>query len=341
MSWSSEFRVESTLSGIHSRSEESVRVSRDFDRGRTSEKELEQTFASDSRNLVNLEISSGITLVSDGQLKWQDFLRPFSESLKGLKSGADLSRWFDTNSFYRKPTVVGEVRSPTGSFPIEKYEVGSAFPKGKKNSVKKISIPGPYTLASLVEDKKYGSRTELTNVFSKILRKVIDDLYAKGFTTIQVNEPSLVYRYGVSALTNREHRKAFIEAFERHLSRSSAEIILHTYFGDCTKILPDLVELQGPKAIGIDFTQTSLADIERIKFSDSKALACGCVDGRNSLLESPEWIARYCEEAVRTLKPSGLVVLPSSELKYLPRTYADQKVRSIGEACAALTKRLT
>ncbi|MHB8566669.1 MAG: hypothetical protein ACYC7D_08365 [Nitrososphaerales archaeon] len=336
----SAFRVDSTLTGIHSRSEDTVKVSRDYDRGRTGEMNLARTFEKDSRDLVALQISSGITLVSDGQIKWQDFIRPFSESLKGLESGADLSRWFDTNSFYRKPTVIGELKTPgKKGFPIEKYEIASAFPS-KKRREKKISIPGPYTLASLVDDKYYGSRTELTSAFAKILSKIINDLATKGFKTIQINEPALVYRYGVSALTNKEYLKGFLNAFERHLSKAPSEIILHTYFGDCTKILKNLIELEGPTAIGIDFTQTSLSDIEKIKFGDKKALACGCVDGRNSLLEPSEWITKYCEEAVRTLKPGGLIVLPSSELKYLPRKYADQKIRAIGEATSALNKRL-
>lgn len=334
----SQFKIESTITGIHSRSEETVRISRDYDRGRTSERELKRTFETDSRNLVNLEVASGITLVSDGQLKWQDFIRPFSESLRGLRGGADLSRWFDTNSFYRKPTVVGEIRAPAGKFPIEKYAVDSAFSsKGKKS--RKISVPGPYTLASLVEDNRYGSRVELTEVFAKILKKVISDLDEKGFTTVQINEPALVYRYGVSALTSKEHKRGFLDAYNKHLSKLASKVILHTYFGDCSKILPDLLELEGPYAIGVDFTQTSLASIENSKFGDEKALACGCVDGRNSLLEPPEWIVRYCEEAVRTLKPAGLIVLPSSELKYLPRNYADLKVSAIGEACIALNKR--
>src|SRR5580692_11206649 len=96
-------KVETTLTGIHSRSEDSVRVSRDFERGRATKELLDRTFQEDATNLVKLQEDSNIDRVSDGQLLWQDFLRPFSENFGGLKGGADLSRWFDTNSFFRKP----------------------------------------------------------------------------------------------------------------------------------------------------------------------------------------------------------------------------------------------
>ncbi len=292
-----------------------------------------------------------MTRISDGQLKWQDYLRPFSENLEGLVSGADLSRWFDTNSFYRKPTVRGEVKlSPKKGkgFPINEYEILSRFGsstnkkanKGTGKSFKRtLAIPGPYTFASLVDDKYYRSKDQLVFAFASVLRRIVKDLSEKGFDSIQLNEPSLVYRYGTSALTNRTELDYFIGAFEKYLTRLDVDIVIHTYFGDSTKILPDLIQLKGVGAIGVDFTQTSLSDIENIEF-DGKVLGCGCVDGRNSLVESPDWIVRYCTDAVKTLKPSGLLILPSCELKYLPRAYADKKVRSIGRAASLLRRQL-
>ena len=334
-------KIDSTITGIHSRSEETVQTSRDFDRGRASEESLEKCFEIDSKNLVDHQIRSGLSLVSDGQLKWQDFLRPFSESIKGLESGADLSRWFDTNSFYRKPSVVSELESH-GDFPIEKYDDLSAFRALNSDPLsqrvrRKISVPGPFTLASLVEDRHYNSKNELTRAFARIIRRVIISLSQKGFDVVQINEPSLVYRYGVSALSNQADLDSFVSSFSESLSSLPVEVILHTYFGDCSKILPELVKLSGVSAVGIDFTQTSLSDIQGVEF-DGKVLGCACINGRNSLIESPEWISKYCNHASEILKPSGLIVLPSSELKYLPRGYADKKIKSIGDACSILKK---
>ena len=154
-----------------------------------------------------------------------------------------------------------------------------------------------------------------------------------------MNEPSLVYRYGTSALTSKKELKSFVAAVEDNLDSPPIPLSLHTYFGDCSPILERLLDLEGISEIGVDFTQTSLDSIEKVNFGE-KALGCGCVDGRNSLVETPEWIAEYCLEAVRTLDPSGLVILPSSELKYLPRTVADEKIQAIGKAVSVVKKRL-
>ncbi len=334
------FSVDSTLTGIHSRSEETVKVSRDYDRSRATKETLDSTFEADAKNLVKLQLESGISRISDGQLLWQDFIRPFSESLIGLKGGADLSRWFDTNSFYRKPSVVRKVKLPEDRSFIQDYEVASALSLAKEaKAKKKLSIPGPYTLASLVQDDYYDSRDELIEDFAKVIKKLLKNLVNLGYESVQINEPSLVYRYGISALTSKKELKSFISAFDDNFRSPPLQLSLHTYFGDSSQILNKLLDLEGVSEIGIDFTQTSLDSLEGSEF-DEKALACACVDGRNSLVESPEWISDFCLDAVKTLKPSGLVILPSSELKYLPRNVADEKISAIGKAATIVRKKL-
>ncbi len=331
------FQIEAALAGIHPRSEETVRASRDFDRGRATENQLKEVFQIDSQALVSLETTVGLTKVSDGQLKWQDFIRPFSESLIGLKSGADLSRWFDTNTFYKKPTVISELGVPDSeSFLLDRYSCwdGTESDGGQFRN-KKISLPGPYTFATLVEDDYYESKTGLIAAFAKVLSLVIAGLSKNGISCVQLNEPSLVYRYGKSTSTREDERAAFIRAFSNYFSSPPVEIWLHTYFGDSSRILGDLLSLSGISAIGVDFTQTSIDHIDSYRFKD-KVLGCGCVDSRNSLVESPEWVANFSYDAVEALKPKGLIVLPSTDLKYLPRSFADEKLRTIGKAVELL-----
>jgi 5-methyltetrahydropteroyltriglutamate--homocysteine methyltransferase len=326
ISLTDEFSTQVSISGIHPRSENTVKVSRDFDRLRATEEELDRAFNEDANNLVSLELECGFDSLSDGQLRWQDFIRPFSESVGGLKGGADLSRWFDTNTFYRKPSVEEKISS--APVHLERY---SANVPTRDNKSRKISLPGPYTLASLVENHSDVSKTELVYEFARVLRSTINDLVKIGYSTIQVNEPSLVYRYGESAVSNSNDLDAFVYAFSEAISGIKADLWLHTYFGDCAKILKDLLALDNISTIGVDFTQTSLNDISSLNF-EGKSLACGCVDGRNSLLESPEWIASFCKQAIGKLKPSGIVIIPSCDLKFLPRISADNKVKSMAQA---------
>ena len=218
--------AECSLSGIHSRSESLVKTSRDYDRGRAELDALNAEFSSDAAKLIELQVDSGFSNFSDGQLRWQDFIRPFSESVNGLESGADLSRWFDTNTFYKKPTVKKKLDTD-GTFLQKK---GYSFGAGK--SANKVSLPGPYTLSRLVDDQFYNSSEELVHAFASVLKKVISSLIKEGYSSIQLNEPSLVFRYGKSALTEPHELQAFIDAFSDNLSSTNVDLTLHTYFLD-------------------------------------------------------------------------------------------------------------
>ena len=72
--------------------------------------------------------------------------------------------------------------------------------------------------------------------FAKILKRIIRGLPELGFSAVQINEPSLVYRYGESALTSKKELNSFISAYEENFSKPPIEVYLHTYFGDCSKI---------------------------------------------------------------------------------------------------------
>lgn len=274
--------------------------------------------------------------ISDGQLRWQDPLRPLSESVDGLKINADLTRWFDTNTFYRKPVVTGELELwDSGTFLIKQYSEWDNISSGENNRT--ISLPGPYTLASLVDDRYYGSKAELIRSFAKVLAKIIRSLKRYRIACVQLNEPSLVYRPGEDIVLRTDDIKATVDAYTRHLSDMPVEIWLHTYFGDASNILPTLLKLP-VEAVGIDFIQTPLDSIESSSFKN-KLLLCGCVDARNSLLEKPSWIADFSSRVRATLNPKGVVILPNTDLKYLPRDYADKKLKAIGDAAKILKKK--
>ena len=195
---------------------------------------MRSAFESDATELVELQLSSGLTRISDGQLLWQDLLRPFSESLVGLKIGADLSRWYDTNTFYKKPSIVKRLAVPQERSFIMNYVIKRALDLVRANGreKRKLVLPGPYTLASLASDGQHTSRVELVGEFSRILRTVVRELAALGFGSIQFNEPSLVYRYGESAAASMRDLRAFISAIELQLSTLPVEVTLLNYFGD-------------------------------------------------------------------------------------------------------------
>ncbi len=329
--------VNGALFGIHPRSEQLVKTTRDYDRGRVDGTALKDAFQNDTRELVELQRAAGFDLVSDGQLNWQDFLRPLSENISGLEIGADLTRWFDTNTFFRRPRVTKKLQANTDAIMHAVNGFGNSdLHEGEERT---LAIPGPFTLASLVEDQFYSSKEELIHEFAKVLSELIPVLQTK-YSHIQLNEPSLAYRYGESAVNNSSAMDSFVSAFQNGLSKKLRSVALHTCFGDCSAILAELLRLEEVETVGIDFTQTPVSKISSLRFN-GKALGVGCFDGRSSFVEDPTWITQFCVDLRKMLEPSGLMLLASCDLKYLPRVTADRKVQAMGQAKVQTQKKLS
>ena len=93
--------------GIYPRSGALVQATRDLDRGRTSQEQVDEQAERDFRELVAVQRAAGLDLLSDGLLGWQDLFRPLAEVADGLDT-RPLTRFLDTNTFYRGVLVEGE-----------------------------------------------------------------------------------------------------------------------------------------------------------------------------------------------------------------------------------------
>jgi 5-methyltetrahydropteroyltriglutamate--homocysteine methyltransferase len=310
--------VEVSLSGAFPRSEELVEITRAADRGRASQAELEKVQRRDAEAIVALQSQSGLNPVVDGQLNWQDLFRPFSELFTGIKPGS-LTRWFDNNTFYRKP-IISEKVAYRGSNLLRYFrqDLLSAV------SSKKAILPGPFTFAAMSQNAAYSSFNDVVDSFAHALRDAIADLRKAGYAWFQFNEPSLVSR-GIS----KGELKVARNAFETCARSAGGKTVLQTYFGDGSQIIAELLEFPVDR-IGVDFYATSIESISGLDFD--KELGCGCVDGRNSLLESPDELKKLVARVREDLEPKGLSLNPNCDLDFLPHPVAVKKVRLLSEA---------
>src|ERR1044072_6310557 len=95
--------------GIYPRSEALVQATRDLERGRTSPQAVAEQMASDFRELVSVQRAAGLSFLSDGLPSWQDIFRPLAGAAEGLDA-RPLTRFLDTNTFYRAVLVDGRPR---------------------------------------------------------------------------------------------------------------------------------------------------------------------------------------------------------------------------------------
>jgi 5-methyltetrahydropteroyltriglutamate--homocysteine methyltransferase len=148
--------------GLYPRSEALVQATRDLDRGRTTPEAVDEQVERDFADLVSTQQQAGLDLLADGMLRWQDHFRPLLEASDGLETGA-LTRFLDTNTFYRAPKATGE---PRLAQPLdERYVAPLPGPR-------LVTLPSPFALSH---------RTGLSpkEVAEGVLRPVLEGIDAE------------------------------------------------------------------------------------------------------------------------------------------------------------------
>ena len=311
------------LSGIYPRSEQLIELTRSYDRAKTDLDSVKKQIEQDTLELIRLQDDSGFETFSDGAFAWQDQLRPVVESLDGVTTGTRYDRWFDTNTFYKKPTVAGKIS--VRGFEPRNFIRTDLLPRTKNW---KVTLPGPYTFSELSENLHYPSQSDLLDAIASAEHEIINKLKDAGVSRFQLSEPCLVYRpYREQALGKAELDSA-LRAIQKTVDGVQAKFSVHTYFGDATTILTDLLRLP-IDTVGFDLFET---DYSKLKIETTKKIALGIIDGRESNAENPKWIAETAHRVSKHVTGGDFVLAPNSDLKFVPRKVADVKARALAEA---------
>lgn len=286
-------------------------------------KSLNAAFREDSDQLVSLQKQLGFDHVSDGQfsLAWQDFLRPITDGVEGIRKGA-LVRWYNTNTFYYTPIIKDEIRSDGKAVlrRIEKRHLdsGSSF---------KVILPDPLTLTELADDRFYGNKEKLLFAFAdNVLREEVRRLSKSGVKYIQFSSPALVARFREPPLSRDELKQAG-EAVGASLRGSSARSGFHTFFGDASPYIPWIFDSIPTDDIGFDFSQTDPESLTPSK----KGIIAGVADARSSYLESVGEMERKVAVIAERTGSRSITLSPSSDLRYIPREVADAKLKRLSK----------
>jgi 5-methyltetrahydropteroyltriglutamate--homocysteine methyltransferase len=314
--------ISAYLHGIYPRSEPVVAATRDLDRGRTTPEAVSELYDQDLRALVDVQREAGLDYFSDGLLRWQDLFRPLVEASRGLAGGA-LVRWFDNNTFFRAPEEQGEISAgELGSV----YDTTSVVPEPRV-----ATLPSPL-LFSRVSVPSGDPNDLMRDLARGLLRPVAEQLVARGYGVIQLQEPWLTF-HGIED----GDWKHFVESLGLITEGLGATTVLHTYFGDAGPWIDRLRDLP-VDAVGVDFFETDVRSLG--SGWGSKGLLVGALSGRRSNLESVDDIVKLVEMAAETAGPDAVYVSTISDLELLPRDLAADKVRRLGEAAAKLREEL-
>ncbi len=294
------------LTGTFARSKNLIRATRDFDRGRCTRPELEKVRREDVKEIVSLQ--KGFEFITDGNLLWQDLFRPFT-IVPGIRIGP-LTRFFETNTFYRRPVIVGEIDFNPRK--IDRFFDFDLLPTNRK-----VVLPGPLTFCKMSEDL-YHKKNYLMKV-ADMLGSVVRHLTQNNVKAIQFSEPFLAHGKGNLSKRDISQVKDAYGVIAANSER--AEISIHTYFGDFSAIS---YALQFPiDAVTIDLTATN---IEKLKFETGKRIGLGCIDATNSLLENTRDTFKLVKKIVKRMQLKDFYLCPNSDLDFLPFLIARKKI---------------
>ncbi|MDQ3669951.1 MAG: hypothetical protein M3377_06690 [Actinomycetota bacterium] len=289
--------------GIYPRSQALVQATRDLERGRTTEHAVDEQFERDLQQFVEAQKQAGLDLLADGLLRWHDIFRPLAERAEGLDA-RPLTRFLDTNTFYRAVLVEGEphLEDP---LPAPNLQSGRWV----------ATLPSP--LAFSFASDRAASADALAR---DVLAPQIEAYAAAGCALVVLSEPFLAREGGLEEL-----RSALSELPD------SVPLALHLVFADAGGVIEELTDLP-VDAIGVDFYSTS---VDAIPTGFPKTILAGVVDVRSSAVEDAGEVARFAA-ALADREPAGLSLVPNGDLQFVPEPIARRKLGVLGGARAPL-----
>ena len=221
-----------------------------------------------------------------------------------------MRKWFNTNYHYIVPEVEDdtEIRL-SGNKPFEHYNEAKALHVETKSIV-----IGAYTLLKLCRFTGNKSSNDFVDAFISAYQSYVKKAEETGINWIQFDEPALVRD------TDSEDIALFNKIYSAILSsKSSAKVLVQTYFGDVRDIYSDLIKLPFD-GIGLDFVEgkETFALVEKYGFPQDKLLFAGLVNGKNI------WRNNYEKtlQSLAKLQEKGIncVLSTSCSLLHVPYT---------------------
>jgi 5-methyltetrahydropteroyltriglutamate--homocysteine methyltransferase len=267
---------------------------------------------------------AGIDLVSDGEMRRESYFNWLAPALGGI----DLARPGTAISRTGKPTPVPRVVGPI-SRPRSVLTRSTTFLKAETDRPIKVTVPGPFTLSSLVDNEHYPDTLSLAMAFAAVVNEELRDLEAAGADVLQLDEPYL------QAWPDRA-REYGVPAIDRALEGVRVPTVIHLCFGYAHTVrdkpsgysfLPELDRCRATH-VSIEAAQPRL-DCAVLRALASKTIVLGVLDLGDAMVETADVVADRVRTALAHVPAERLVLAPDCGMKYLPRERAFGKLKAL------------
>ncbi len=305
-----------SLTGAFPRSEALVEATRDLDRGRTTPEAVQELFLRTEEEVGRLEERLGLQPRTGGYLRWPDLFRPFAETWEGFTVGP-LTRWFETNQFFRQPILHAPPARAPGALASWLPPTG-----GPGSPARKAILPGPYTFSGLLDNRSGETAEALTHRLGRLLGEEVQELRSAGSSTFQFQEPLLVYHPPEGA-----RAEAVVAAYRAiGAAADGATTAVWTFFGDAFPAWPLLTRLP-VSLVGVDLSETDALKLP--PGPERRGLGLGVIDPRTSLVEDPAEVVRLARSIRERHRPTTVWIGSGAPLDLLPWEPAIRKLHGL------------
>jgi 5-methyltetrahydropteroyltriglutamate--homocysteine methyltransferase len=317
--------VRTGLTGSFPRSEALVSATRDLDRGRTTAESVEELFARTEAEVVALERRLGFAELTAGYLRWPDLFRPFAETWEGFTVGP-LTRWLETNTFYRQPILLAPPGRTPGAIAARLPPPLRASPEAAR-----VLLPGPYSFSVMLDNRSGETEPALIHRLGRLLGDEVRELRGRGFSSFLFSEPQLVVRPPEGP--RAEAVVAGYRAVQSALDGGTS--IVWTYGADARPAFP-LLDRLPVSVVGVDLAET---EVDQLPAGPSRVgLGLGVVDPRTTLEEDPAEVARVVRAAQAHRHTNTVWLGPGGPLDLLPWEPATRKLHVLPAVRQALSE---
>ncbi|MGB7062771.1 MAG: methylcobamide--CoM methyltransferase [Candidatus Zixiibacteriota bacterium] len=288
-----------------------------FDLKKISAEELEKAYRDTIKRVIREQEEAGVDLITDGQIRWDDPVTPFARNIDGMEIGG-LLRFFDNNVYYRRPVIKSKLS-------FKDYSVVNEFKFAQANSKREVKpvMVGAFTFAQLSRDEFYHDEEKLVFDLAEILHREAEKLSEVGAKTIQIDEPSLCF--------HPEKLRLVKESLKIITGGIEAKFALYLYFGSIEKLVPGLFDLP-VDIVGVDVVSRAENLELLVEHWGQKDIGLGCVDARNTKMESESELLALFEKVTRKIPENRIFINPSCGLEFLPHAVARDKLKKMAEA---------
>ncbi len=311
------------LTGTVSRSPKTIQEHRLFRDGHSTKENFLELVKKDSAEIIKAQ--KNFAFVSGGQLDWLDLLRPLAYSFNGFEKrkskGEDsvgpVTRWYSTNTFFRKPAITEKISS-NGN------ELAENLPEVEKGIV---FLLGSYSFIRLTQNSFYTDKKEMVLDYAKALSDNIASLKEKGYTSIIFSEPS----FGFDLLKNNFDKSLIVKNFAESIKEKGFTVGVNFPLADASKFI-NLFDDSNYDFLGIDSVYSDFSNIKT-----SKDVLIGAVDGSRIGIESKEQIKNTVKDFKSKAVFSGNYFIGVNDRLFdVPFEQGLQKIRVLSEVSEEL-----